>query len=150
MSLDAAHTQLSSIITSDADVVAWANTHFGKALTVLNGNRELKEFRDYELPALVFEIVNGDSEPLNNSNYAETSQEIKFGFVWYEPDFTASFTQRKTLPDLIVKAVLRNKTLNSTVSEAAVNSWSFAQGVNTPEVHSARFSAGIVYGLTIP
>lgn len=149
MSLDAAHPQLVAVLTADAELTAWVTTHFGQALTVLNGNRELKEFRNNELPVLVFELGDGESEPLNNARYADAAQEIRFGVVWYEPDFDAAFIQRRALPDIMVKALLRNKTLNGTVSEAAVSNWSFAQGVDNPDVHSARFSASLAYGLNL-
>ena len=148
MSLNNAHTQLVNILTTVAAIIAWVNTNFSQALTVLNGNRELKEFRDNELPALVFELGDGENEPLSKT-YGEVKQQIKFGFVWFEKDFDAAFNQRKTLPDIVLKAIMSKNTLNATVSDAQLTSWSFAQSADDAYMHSARFDLDIEYGQAV-
>jgi hypothetical protein len=149
MSLSTAHAALKSILLADAALGAWATTHFSKALTALDGNRELRLFNSAELPAVVFDIGDGTSQSLESNRFTNIGQQINFGFVWLKDDMAAAFAARVALLEPVVQCVLRNNTLNATVSRAVVSSWNFAQGVDDPHIHSARFVLDIDYGLTI-
>ena len=149
MSLNNAHSNLKTILLADTAIIAWATTHFNKALIAIDGNRPLKFFNSAELPALVFDISDGNSVPLESNRFTNIGQQINFGFVWLMDDMAAAFLARKTLPEIVVQCVLRNNTLTRAVSNASVSSWNFAQGVDDPHIHSARFVLDINYGLTI-
>ncbi len=146
--LNNAHSELVIVLTGDVALTAWANAHFGKAFTVLNGNRDLKEFRDNELPALVFELGDGEPTPMGHK-YNDVTQQIKFGFVWYEDNFEAAFDQRKGLPEIVLDAIMRTDTLNGAVADAALTAWRFAQGVDNAYMHSAQFDLDITYGQAV-
>lgn len=148
MSIDNAQTQLDQVLTNDANIIAWANSNFSTTLKSVNGNRPLDLFNDADLPALVYELGDGNSDTQPGGFRAEIEHQIRFAFVWYEKDLAAAFNQRKSLPDIVVSAILANKTLNSSVENAAVDDWSFAQGASNPEMHSARFNLTVQYSVT--
>lgn len=133
MSLDAAHTNLKALLSADSGLTNWANTHFGKIFTAIDGNVPVKDIAPATLPALIFEFDDGDTE---NLSVGGKRQLFKFGWhvvvMWNEQDRAKAFTQRKQLPELMAKAVMANNNLSGAVGGAWLADFVPDRGVNHP------------------
>ena len=133
MSLDTAHTNLKALLLGDAGLTNWANTHFAKTLTAVDGNVPVKSLDTGNLPVIVFEIDDGDSAGQATGG---KRQLFRFGWklalMWHEEDRAKAFTQRKQLPELLAKAVMVNNTLSGAVGGAWLDDFDPDRGVNHP------------------
>lgn len=126
------HSGLSALLQADTALSAWSVTHFGQALSVINGVR-VETIRPGELPALVLELGDASTGPevLNHSQRVE--DEIHGAIVWHEQDYDDAFTQRLTLPDILIKAVMADPGLDGKVDGAWVSRIEPDRNVNHPE-----------------
>lgn len=134
MSIDTFHANLKSQLLADAGIVNWANTHFAKVLTTVDGNVPLKNLGTEKLPAIIFEFDDGDkTDGLTVGGKRQLfNTSLHVVFYWHEEDPAKAFTQRKQLPDLMAKAVMANNNLSGAVGGAWLASWKPDRGVNHP------------------
>jgi hypothetical protein len=132
MSLAAFHTNLKALLLADAGLSAWATTHFGLALTAVDGNVPVEVIRDDELPALIFELGDGTSTILVGGQRQDAATDLLLALVWHEEDPVAAFAQRTALPELLVQAVMADPTLTGVVDGAWVSSWEPDRNVYHP------------------
>lgn len=108
-------TNLGQVIKADAEVAAWVVANFGagKVLTIVNGNVPVAQMNAHEMPALVLEVGDGDlDEIVLGGDNQDVEADGLVGIVWSEVDAAKAFTHRLELPDIIARALLRNRTLN--------------------------------------
>lgn len=124
MSLAMFHAKLSAQLLADAGLKGWANEHFGKALTQIDGNVPVSRINANEYPALVIEIGDGLAEaPRGDDDRQETETELLLSVIWQEHDPEAAFAQRLDLPNLLQHAVLEDVTLAGAVDQAWLADW---------------------------
>ena len=134
MSVETFHTNLKAQLTADAGLVGWANTHFAKTLTPIDGNVPIKNIDTEKLPALVFEFDDGDKTGgLTVGGKRQLfNTALHVVFLWHEEDRAKAFTQRKQLSELMAKAIMANNNLSGAVGGAWLASWVPDRGVNHP------------------
>lgn len=145
MSLGTAHDNLVTQLQADADLTAWASTHFGKALTSILGNVPVSIVRPSEMPALVSEIGDGQNAPLGgDTDDLDAQASLPIAVIWAEQDPAAAFAQRKALPELLIRAVRADATLGGAVDDAWVSDWESDKSVNQPK-HMMRATVQVRY-----
>lgn len=149
MSLEGLHSGSRAVITSDSALSAWVLAQFGKALTVIEGNAPTASISVDKLPVLVMEAGDGEPESANLGGSMERPlASIEGAIVWSTQDRATAYTQQKVLPDLLVQAFMRNRTLSGAVGSAGVAKWTSDRGVNHP-THVLRFIVQGEYDLTV-
>lgn len=149
MSLEDLHNGLRDLVPADIGVAAWATTHFGKPIIVIEGNRLISSVNTSDLPVMVMELGDGTpDETTLGGGMDRTTANIEFAVVWSEQDHTQAHQQRLELPDLVNKALIRNRTLGGLVNVAWLVKWVPDRGVNHP-TQVMRFAAAGEYDLTV-
>lgn len=138
MSLAAFHAGLKAQLTSDTALKAWAQGHFKRNLTAIDGNREIDTITAEESPALLFEIGAGDSAPEVGGYRQHVDGAMQTAVAWYEADPARALAQRVALVDLMIAAVLRNPDLSDAVDGAWVSRYEPVRG-GRPFMHVMRF-----------
>lgn len=139
MSLATFHDGLKAALAADTALDNWANSHFGKSLTFVDGNTPIQSLPQDKVPALLLELGDGDNTEEVGNEYQQPETEILGAVVWQEQDRANAFSQRLALPDLLVKAVMADGTLGGKVDGAWVSSWETDKGANHP-VQVLRFT----------
>lgn len=140
MTLKAAYTELKNVLTGDTGIAAWLElVESDASFTVLKGNREIKRIDVRELPALVLEVGRLPLGVEVHGHHSGGQHEMKLSFVWNEDDEATAFERAAELPELVVKAVMANPTLNSSVDGAWVSNIDPDYGYNHPR-HSIAFT----------
>lgn len=139
MSLATFHSGLKARLLADTGLSSWATTHFSKSLTAIDGNRRIKSINQTDVPALIFELGDGDNTEEVGNHYQRPTTEISVVLVWQEQVPETAFAQRLALPDLLIKAVMADGTLGGNVDGAWVSDWSPDRGANHP-VQIMRFT----------
>lgn len=144
MGLATFHAGLKAQLLADAGLTAWALTHFKKAFTAVDGNREIDKLESTEVPALIFELAAGDTGPevSNYSQHVNTAMQV--AVAWFETDAARAFAQRATLPDLMIQAVGADASLGGNVDGAWVDKFEPVRG-GRPFVHVMRFNVAGEY-----
>ncbi len=132
MSTAGAFDGLGTVLLADPGLTGWSVTHFGRALTLVNGNRPVETVASQHLPALVLEMGDGQAEELVHGQQMETVQELGCALVWNEQNEADAFVQRTALPEIIARALMSNRTLSGQVAGAWLQSWSPDRGANHP------------------
>lgn len=144
MSLQAFHSGLKTQLLADTGLSSWANTHFGTGLTAVDGNVPVKTLAKSKLPALVFELGDGDNSEDVGNRIQSPETEMLLAVIWNEQDSGGAFTQRVTLPDLMIQALMVDGTLGGAVSGAWVSGWEPDRAANHP-LHVMRFTVTAQY-----
>lgn len=126
---------LKKVLLSDPDIQAFVRDRVGRDLRVIEGTIEIKSIPGNELPALVLEVDNGTaSRTAPRTTEAETSAIAIL--VWDEQQRERAFSMRVDLPDLFIRAIMRNQTLRvdgtDGVDAAWVSDWETDRGQKHP------------------
>lgn len=132
MSTTGALQGLGVALIADAGLTAWARSHFGRDLKLVNGNRPTERLGASLLPALVVEAGAGRAEELVHGRQMEAVHELNGAIVWHTQDEDAAFVQRIALPDLIATALMADRRLGGAVEGAWLQSWEPDRGANHP------------------
>jgi hypothetical protein len=122
------HDGLVARLGADEELAAWATEHFGQPFTFLEGVAAT-EVKESEYPAIVIdngvlrEVDRGNTVTPKTFCKVEVSPSIVAAFLWRATTTRSLFDQRFELPDLVIKAVLRDRTLGGTVKGALVSTW---------------------------
>ena len=114
MSLQDAKDELINTLTNNAEIVTWAE----KKLTVIEGQKEVKQISGSEYPVFILEM--GDADLDAYATIGSTEQDLdgdlfEFSFGWSERDRTNLITKRLELVQLVKNALSANKKLNNGV-----------------------------------
>lgn len=132
--LATAFDQLKAVLAADAGLIAFAADNFGRSFTQLDDYRELDQLYDHEYPAQLFYVGDGTTN-IEVGNYSmDVAFDIIVECLYIETDHDQAMIMYKQLPDLMIKAVMRNHTLNGAVHGAWVGEWR----VNNPALQPTR------------
>lgn len=146
MGLVTFHAGLKAQLLADTGLSAWAATHFKKAFSTINGNREIDTLETHEVPAFIFELDDGDTGP-EVSNYSQhVTTALQVAVAWFEADPVRAFVQRLALPDIMIHAVGAEPTLGNNIDGAWVERFQPVRG-GRPFVHVLRFSVAGEYNV---
>lgn len=115
------YTNLRAALLADTELnTTWANTHFGKSVTVLGGI-DAGPVKESEYPGILIEhdpaiptveILGGTKMRVTTSLWAAV--------VWKATDNATLFTQRLELVDILIRVVMRNRKMGGAVEQAFV------------------------------
>lgn len=137
MSVSGFHAALKTQLLADADLTAWARGNFGRVLQAIDGNREIDTLGTNESPALIFEMGEGESAPEVGGQSQHIDLQAQVAIAWHENDAAKAYAQRVALPDLLIRAVLRDASLGEAVDAAWVSAFAPVRG-GRPFVHVVR------------
>lgn len=142
------YTQLDAVIRADAGVQAWlASTAPGATWSLIEGNLPVKRIESHKIPGIGYEI--GDAEVQRQTNgISEISAAINVFFVWHEDDHSAAFSQRQSLIEHMVSALMDKPTLNDAVAGAWIEGMTPDRNIFHPR-HSLLFDVAGVYEVSI-
>lgn len=146
MSLQAFHTALRAQLLADTGLDAWAQSHFGRGFTGLDSNRPVSLLRENESPVLIFELDDASAEIFVGGSEQEVSTALLVAAGWVETDYSAAFSQRLALPELMLQAVMADPTLGGAVGSAWVSAWSPDKAANHPK-HFMAFTVSAEYDI---
>jgi len=127
------HAALKTLLLADTGLDNWATTNFGSSLTALESNRPVAQINTKLLPALIFEMDDGTTQPQVSgySQEVQTAELVAVGFV--EHDLATAFQRRAEAVDLMVQAVMADPTLGGKVYGAWVSRFEPDRGANHPK-----------------
>ncbi|MDY6981163.1 MAG: hypothetical protein SV201_14910, partial [Pseudomonadota bacterium] len=125
MSLKDFKTNLEALLLADTDLIAWVEGHFGAGttLTVINSNRPVANINPKEMPALIFELDDGESNITVGNHRQDNAVALAVAIGWYEQNPDQAFIQRIELPDLMITALMRDHTLSGAVDGAWIDAF---------------------------
>lgn len=126
---------LGNVLLSDPGIQEFIRDRLGKDLRLIEGTVEVTTLTAKDLPALVLEVDNGTAVRSGvGTTEAETSAIAIL--VWEEQKRDRAFNMRVDLPDLFIRAIMRNQTLRVNdidgVDAAWVSDWETDRGVTHP------------------
>lgn len=126
---------LSKVLLADPDIQTFVRDRLGRELSLIEGTTEIGNIPLRELPALILEVDNGRStQTAPRTTEAETSAIAIL--VWDEQQRERAFSMRVDLPDLFIRAIMRNQTLRvdgtDGVDAAWVSDWETDRGQKHP------------------
>lgn len=141
MGLAAAIDALETLLKNDAGLATWRTTHFaGKAFTVERSNVAVSAINSNAFPCIVFELGDFESEVVAvGGSIQDNDQDVPFSILWDAQDRATAYTQRIELPELVIKAVMSNKTLDGQAVQAHINKGQSHRGVGHPK-HGMTFN----------
>lgn len=122
-SLQAALDGVMSVLDNDAEIGAWSLEHFQRTFRQMLDYREIKQLYDHEYPAALFYIGPATTEIEVGNHSMRVAFEIIAEFLFIEPDHDRAVARMAELPDLVIKALMRNHTLSDTIDGAWVGEW---------------------------
>lgn len=138
MTVAAFHDALKTLLLADSDLVDWATTWTGGSWTAVDGNVQVAKIRPEELPALVFELGDGEATPITvGGGRQDAVQELLVAVVWHDPDPAAAFAARAELPELLAEAIIADPTLGGAVAGAWLTDWQSDRNAVHP-IHVVR------------
>ncbi|RCX32077.1 hypothetical protein [Thioalbus denitrificans] len=143
MSLEAFHAGLKARLLSDAGLGAWASGHFSRALTAIDGNIPINTLGDGEVPALIFELGDGEGQG-TDGELQDWVADIHIALVWTEPGPSSAFAQRLELPGLLARAIIADPSLGGSGVVARLSAFESDRGANHP-THVMRATVSAFY-----